>query len=143
LLVHIITEWLDQLFHERTKDKSRRRWRLLFVDGHGSHVTLPFLEQAYRYGILVAVYPPHAIYRLQPLDVGCFAPLATYYSQNLEQFTIDSEGLTRLQKRDFFRLFFPVWHEAFTEKNVASSWRKAGLFSFEQGVPSKSASASQ
>jgi hypothetical protein len=58
-------KWLDRLFHERTKDKSRRRWRLLFVDGHGSHVTLPFLEQSYKHKILVAVYPPHATHRLQ------------------------------------------------------------------------------
>lgn len=127
-------KWLDRLFHERTKDKSRRRWRLLFVDGHGSHVTLPFLEKSYERRILVAVYPPHATHRLQPLDVGCFAPLATYYSQNLEQFTINSEGFTNLQRRDFFRLFFPAWHEAFTEKNVASSWRKAGLFPFDPDV---------
>jgi ribosomal protein L25 (general stress protein Ctc) len=80
------------------------------------------------------VYPPHATHRLQPLDVSYFAPLATYYSQNLEQFTINSEGLTKLQKRDFFRLFFPAWHEAFTEKNVTSSWRKAGLFPFDPDV---------
>jgi ribosomal protein L25 (general stress protein Ctc) len=104
------------------------------MDEKGSHVTLPFLEQAYKHRILVAVYPPHATHGLQPLDVGCFAPLATYYSQNLEQVTIDSEGLTRLQKRDFFRLFFLAWHKEFTEKNVVSSWRKAGLFSFDPDV---------
>lgn len=28
-------------------------------------------------------------------------------------------------------MFFPAWHEAFTEENVASSWRKAGLFPFD------------
>jgi hypothetical protein len=127
-------KWLDRLFHERTKDKSRRRWRLLFVDGHGSHVTPPFLEQSYKHKILVAVYLSHATHRLQTLDVGCFAPLATYYSQNLEQFTINSESFTKLQKKDFFGLFFPAWHEAFTEKNVVSSWRKAGLFPFDPNV---------
>jgi hypothetical protein len=127
-------KWLDQLFHQRTKDKSRRRWRLLFVDGHGSHVTLPFLEHAHKHRILVAVYPPHATHRLQPLDVGCFAPLATYYSQNLERFTVNSEGFTRLQKRDFFHLFFPAWQKAFTEKNVASSWRGVGLFPLDPDV---------
>lgn len=31
-------------------------------------------------------------------------------------------------------MFFPAWHEAFTEKNVASSWRKAGLFPFDPDV---------
>jgi hypothetical protein len=127
-------KWLYQLFHERTKDKARRRWRLLFVDGYGPQVTLPFLEQSYKHKILVTVYPPHATHRLQPLDVGCFAPLATYYSQNLEQFTVNSEGFTKLQKRDSFGLFFPAWHEAFTEKNVASSGRKASLVPFDPNV---------
>jgi hypothetical protein len=143
-------KWLNRLFHERTKDKSRRRWRLLFVDGYDSHVTLPFLEQLYKHKILVAVYPPHATYRLQPLDVGCFAPLAMYYNQNLEQFTINSEGFTKLQKRDFFGLFFPAWHEAFTENNVVSSWRKAGLLPLDPNMvlsqvrsPSKPVSVSQ
>ena len=104
------------------------------MDGHGSHVMLPFLEQAHKHRILVAVYPPHTTHRLQPLDVGCFAPLATYYSQNLERFTVNSEGFTKLQKSDFFHLFFPAWQKVFMEKNVASSWREVGLFPFDPDV---------
>jgi hypothetical protein len=76
--------------------------------------------------ILVVIYPPHSTHRMQPLDVGCFAPLATYYSQNLEAFTSSSEGLTRMSKREFFRIW-PAWQKAFTKKNVASSWSKTGL----------------
>ena len=72
------------------------------MDGHGSHVTLKFLEWAQQHKILVPMYPPHSTHRLQPLDVGCFAPLATYYSQLLEQQTRLSEGQTRMTKRDFF-----------------------------------------
>jgi hypothetical protein len=30
--------------------------------------------------ILLAILPPHLTYRLQPLDVGLFAPLAQYYT---------------------------------------------------------------
>jgi hypothetical protein len=63
--------------------------------------------------------------------VGCFAPLATYYSQLLEQETSLSEGQTKMTKRDFFKCFYPAWHKAFTDKNVASSWRKAKLFPFD------------
>ena len=89
---------------------------------------------AYKHRILVAVCPPHATHRLQPLDVSCFAPLATCYIQNLEWFTINSEGFTKLQKKELFRSFFPAWHEAFTQENVASSWRKAGLFPLDTDV---------
>jgi hypothetical protein len=80
--------------------------------------------------MMVAVYPPHCTHRLQPLDVGCFAPLATYYSQLLEQQTRLSEGQTKMTKRDLFKCFYPAWHQAFMDENLASSWRKAGLFPF-------------
>jgi len=127
-------KWLEGLFDQRTQGKARRDWRLLFVDGHGSHVTLKFLEWAQQHRILVAVYPPHFTHRLQPLDVGCFAPLATYYSQLLEEHTRLSEGQTRMTKRDFFKCFYPAWHKAFTEKNVASSWSKTGLIPFHPAL---------
>jgi hypothetical protein len=110
------------------------QWRLLFIDGHGSHVTLKFLEWAQAHKILIAVYLPHSIHRLQPLDVGCFAPLATYYSQLLEEQTRLSEGQTRMSKRDFFRCFYPAWQKAVTEQNVRSSWRKAGLSPFDPAL---------
>lgn len=71
-------KWLEEFFDRKTRDKARRQWRLLFVDGHSSHVTLKFLEWAQAHKILVAVYSPHSTHVLQPLDVGCFAPLATY-----------------------------------------------------------------
>ena len=127
-------KWLEDFFDKKTRDKARRQWRLLFVDGHGSHVTLKFLEWAQAHKILVAVYPPHSTHSLQPLDVGCFAPLATYYSQFLEEHTRLSEGQTRMTKRDFFRCFYPAWHTAFTNENIASSWSKTGLFPFDPAL---------
>jgi len=81
--------------------------------------------------ILVAVYPPHSTHRLQPLDVGCFASLAIYYSQLLEQQSRLLEGQTRMTKRDFFKCCYPAWQKAFTDKNIASSWSKTGLFPFD------------
>jgi len=71
---------------------------------------------------------------LQPLDIGCFAPLAIYYSQLLEQQSRLSEGQTRMTKRDFFKCFFPAWQKAFTDKNIASSWCKTGLFPFNPAL---------
>jgi hypothetical protein len=121
------SKWLQELFDTRTAAKARRNWRLLFVDGHGSHVTTEFLQKALEKKILVVIYPPHTTHRLQPLDVGCFAPLATYYSQSLESFSNSSEGLTRMSQKEFFGVFWPAWQKAFTEANIKSSWKKTGL----------------
>ena len=123
----VAIKWLQQLFEKETATKARRHWRLLFLDGHGSHITMKFIDWAQDYRILLAVYPPHSTHRLQPLDVSCFSPLAIYYSQQLEKSTRMAEGITRMTKRDFFRCFYPAWHQAFTRSNIASSWSKTGI----------------
>jgi hypothetical protein len=118
---------LQELFNTRTAARARRNWRLLFVDGHGSHVTTEFLQKALEKKILVVIYPPHTTHRLQPLDVGCLAPLATYYSQSLESFSNSSEGLTRMSQKESLDVFRPALQKAFTEANIKSSWKKTGL----------------
>jgi hypothetical protein len=45
--------WLEQVFDRYTKVKARRSWHLLIVDGHGSHVTLDFIEYCYQNKILI------------------------------------------------------------------------------------------
>jgi hypothetical protein len=78
---------------------------MLFVDSYSSYVTTSFLKAAIDLKILVVIYLPHSTHRLQPLDVGCFALLATYYSQNLKAFTSSLEGLIRMSKQQFFKVF--------------------------------------
>jgi hypothetical protein len=119
--------WLQSLFDPQTSGKAKRDWRLLILDGHGSHCTLDFLEWCHKRKILVAIYPPHSTHRLQPLDVSLFRPLATYYSQALDAHTRQSLGLSSISKRDFFTIFYPAFDKAFTEENVRSGWRKTGI----------------
>jgi hypothetical protein len=97
------------------------------LDGHGSHCTLGFLGWCHKRRILVAIYPPHSIHRLQPLDVSLFNPLATYYSQALDAYTRQSLGLSSVSKRDFFIILYPAFDKAFSEENIRSGWRKTGI----------------
>jgi DDE superfamily endonuclease/Tc5 transposase DNA-binding domain len=122
-------DWLRQVFDRTTKEKtSLRDRRLLIVDGHNSHVNIPFIEYADTNRILLAVFPPHSTHRLQPLDIGLFAPLATYYSHAIDRLLSESQGLVRLTKRDFWPLFYEAWQKAFHAKNVRSAWEAAGLY---------------
>jgi hypothetical protein len=127
---NIALEWIQAIFDRYTKEKARngRDWRLLFVDGHGSHVTIRFLDYCYNNRIIVAVFPPHSTHRLQPLDVSLFAPLALRYSQQLQQHIYDSEGFSGVSKRDFFRLFWPAFNASFTAANIESGFRKTGIY---------------
>jgi hypothetical protein len=119
--------WLTDIFDRETKEKARRRWRLLILDGHGSHLTMKFIDYCDANKILLMTYPPHSTHSLQPLDVGIFSPLSTAYSKNLEDFLHKSMGLSHITKRDFFRLFWPAWEQALSSKNILSSWKAVGI----------------
>ena len=36
--------WIRDLFNPETKSKARRQWRLLILDGHGSYITMKFIN---------------------------------------------------------------------------------------------------
>jgi hypothetical protein len=130
----IALAWMKAIFEPQTKDKARRKKRLLLVDGHGSHVNMRFLEYCHQHRIIVACYPPHTTHYLQPLDVGLFAPLALRYSQQLDAFTQRSIGLSKVSKRDFYPLFKPAFAQAFTADNIHSAFAKTGVQLFNPDV---------
>ena len=92
---------------------------------------MKFLDWCEQHKVLLAVYPPHSTHRLQPLDVGIFAPLASHYSQTLDDLVRTSEGHTSISKRNFFSLFWLAFEEAFTKKNIASAWADTGIWPFD------------
>ena len=129
-------EWLTTVFDRATREKSRykRDWRLLFVDGHNSHVNWRFVDWCIKNKVLVAVYPPHSTHRLQPLDVSLFSPLATYYSEELTNWMAKTAGLSTVTKRTFFELFWPAFQRAFVERNILSGWKETGLQPFNPDI---------
>lgn len=53
--------WLTEVFDRHTKSKARlgRDYRLLLVDGHGSHVNMKCIEWRDQHKILLTVDPSH------------------------------------------------------------------------------------
>jgi hypothetical protein len=96
--------WLEQVFDRCTKQRAGR-WRLLILDGHGSHLTMDFISYCDRHRILLLVLPPHSTHALQPLDVALFKPLSQSYSHELTTFLHQAQGLTSIKKGDLFQLF--------------------------------------
>lgn len=97
--------WLKEVFERETRRHASTGYRLLLLNGHGSHVTMDFINYCHDHKILLAVYPPHATHTLQPLDVVMFKPLANAYSTQLTQYLQDSQGILNITKGDFFLLF--------------------------------------
>jgi len=120
--------WLEKVFERYTKPKRTTQKRLLIVDGHSSHVNMAFIDWADKHGIIILILPPHTTHRLQPLDVGLFQPLSTYYSTELNQLMQDSGGTVSMSKSFFWPLFKRAWDQAFTEENIQSAFRKTGIW---------------
>jgi hypothetical protein len=126
--------WLTDVFDRYTKEKCRQSYRLLILDGHGSHVTKSFIEYCHQNRILLAVFPPHSTHTLQPLDVVLFKPLSTAYSSELARQTYRSQGLLSINKTDFILLFRSAYDSAFTKANIITSFKATGIWPMERSV---------
>jgi hypothetical protein len=71
--------WLKEVFDKHTKSRTIGRYRLLMMDGHGSHVTAEFDQYCFDNSIILLCMLPHSTYILQPLDVVCFFVLKRAY----------------------------------------------------------------
>ena len=72
-------EWLQSVFEPNTKDRTKGVYRLLILDGYGSHLTPRFDQYCQDHKIIPLCMPPHSSHILQPLDVGCFSVLKRSY----------------------------------------------------------------
>jgi hypothetical protein len=126
--------WLEQDFHRHTKEKAGNNYRLLIVDGHGSHVTMDFIEYCDNNKILLAIFPPHSTHTLQPLDVVMFKPLSSSYSKELSAHLQRTQGLIPITKGDFFTLFWKAWGSSFTKKLILKSFEATGVWPMDRDV---------
>jgi hypothetical protein len=126
--------WLKQVFNRFTKAKARRKYRLLILDGHGSHVTMDFLNYCDKNKIIPAILPPHSTHTLQPLDVVMFKPLSTAYSKELTTYLHNGQGLAGIKKGDFFHLFWKAWVSTFTQTLILRSFETTGIAPLQPNV---------
>jgi hypothetical protein len=119
--------WLKEVFERETRRCASTGYRLLLLDGHGSHVTMDFINYCNDNKILLAVFPPHATHRLQHLDVGMFKPLSSAYSTELARYLQASQGLLDISKGGFFPLFWRAWNSTFKPLATKRSFEATGI----------------
>ena len=57
----IALHWLEEIFDRYSKPKAANglKYRLLYVDGYGSHLNMNFINWCDNNRIILAIYPPH------------------------------------------------------------------------------------
>ena len=71
----IFNNFLRDHFVKYVNPSARSNPVLVLFDGHKSHVNLALQEWGRANNVIFFILPPHTSHLLQPLDVGCFAPL--------------------------------------------------------------------
>ncbi|KAI9043448.1 uncharacterized protein KD926_003599 [Aspergillus affinis] len=121
-------EWL-QFFDNFTSSKTAGQYRLLLLDGHGSHSTLEFDQLCKEKDIIPLYMPPYSSHKLQPLDVGCFSPLKSYYGRRISDAI--QNGIEHIDKSDFINHFKRIYSKAFSASNITSSFASTGLIPYD------------
>lgn len=99
------------------------RYRLLVLDGHGSHLTPQFHKACN--DIIAICVPPHSSHLLQPLDVGCFGPLTRAYGSYTQSKA--QLGINHIDKLDFLEMFLNAHQEVFKPHNIQSGFFATGI----------------
>jgi hypothetical protein len=120
-------EWLKH-FNAHTKERTVGTYRLLVIDGHESHDSLEFQQYCRDNKIITLCMPPHSSHLLQPLDVGCFAPLKQAYGRQADN--LMRSQINHITKTEFLPCFIRAYNAAITTSNIQGGFRGAGLVPF-------------
>ncbi|EED11907.1 conserved hypothetical protein [Talaromyces stipitatus ATCC 10500] len=121
-------EWLTTHFIPYINDRTMGKYRMLILDGHGSHLTAEFDRICTENNIIPICMPPHSSHILQPLDVGCFAVLKRHYGQLVEQRM--RLGFNHIDKMDFLMAFPQARTVAYKAQTIRNSFTATGLVPF-------------
>jgi hypothetical protein len=95
--------WLEKVFEKHTMARTIGKYRLLILDGHASHESAEFDLFCKNHQIIPLYMPSHSSDKLQPLDVGCFAPLKEVYG--IEVMRSIQNGIYHIDKENFLTLY--------------------------------------
>jgi hypothetical protein len=120
-------EWVRH-FDKYTATRRKGVYRMLVLDGHESHYSVDFELFCKDKNIIPVYMPPHSSHLLQPLDVGCFAPLKRAYGRQIEDLT--KASVNHITKLEFLVAFKAAFFASMTNENVRAGFRGSGLVPF-------------
>ncbi len=122
-------DWLESVFEPNTKGRTKGVYRLLVLDGHGSHLTPRFDLFCTEHKIIPICMPPHSSHFLQPLDVSCFSVLKRSYGRQVEQ--LMRRGIDFIDKPDFLISYQKARTETYLSDTIRNGFKATGLVPYD------------
>ena len=105
---------------------------LLVLDGHGSHITIDVTEFAQSNNIHLLCLLSHTSHILQPLDVGVFKYLKSFFSKACRQYMAKNPGCV-ITEDVLASVVASTIAQLDTPLNLLGGFKKAGIYPFNPG----------
>ena len=126
------SEWLQRIFIPNTTHSSGG-YRLLLLDGHGSHTPIDFMWLCKVNRIQLLYLPAHASHLLQPLDLAPFSVLKSRYRNQIQALSALDDAAP-VKKERFVVSYNKARAEGLSERVVRAGWRAAGLCPYNPDI---------
>lgn len=115
-----------QWFREGTSclDINPDKWKILLLDGHKTHTTTDFFDNAISRKIIPLFFPAHMTHILQPLDASTFGTLKKHV--RMAYYEKFCQGWTP-SKRNFFETYMGVRDQVYTSRGIKGAFRMTGI----------------
>ncbi|KAJ3454606.1 hypothetical protein MRS44_013206 [Fusarium solani] len=127
----IFRKWFTEIFLQETRPKDTTAWRMLILDGHRTHITIEIMYMAWVNKVQLIYLPAHSSHISQPLDVGLFSPVKSYFRRATRDFA-SFNTTAPIQKQRFIEAYKQASDQAFTSRNIRSGFRAAGIFPLDK-----------
>jgi hypothetical protein len=124
-------EWLRH-FERYSARRQVGIYRLLLLDGYGSHCTMEFITFCDEHKIVPFCLPPHSTHLLQPLDVVVFQPYKHYHDEAVDSAT--RTGCSDFNKLEFLTAITSIRRQTFKPSTIVSAFRKTGLIPYNPEI---------
>jgi hypothetical protein len=122
-------QWFRDCFIPESSARRKGEYILMLFDGHASHISSEVIRLCITHKVILLCLPPHTTHLLQPLDIGIFAALASFY-KSLIRDTCKFGYNYSVDKLIFMEAYIKARDQAFTTINIQKAWAKAGLIPF-------------
>lgn len=103
---------------------------VVFVDGHGSHMSLEVSEFCDLNGIVLVALYPNATNIIQPMDVAVFHPMKQKWRAELKAHVFQSAARNPINRSTFAGLLENVLNKVVKPSLYESGFRACGLYPF-------------
>jgi len=123
---NLALKWLDEFNNATIGRVKRGEKRYLIFDGHGSHLTLEFIQLCEQSNIIPFGFLPHSTHLCQPLDGK---PFLNYKQQfRLLNNDLSFWGGRPYGKAEFLEIIQPVRAKAFTPRIIRDAFKERGIW---------------